>query len=68
MILGVVVKGNWGLLSLQFHLFLIHVPIMGNEFFPENVFICSNAPNVSHEIILKEPKYKQSEHQHQIRV
>lgn len=55
MILGVVVKGNWGFLSLQFHLFLIHVPIMGNEFFPENVFICSNAPNVSHEIISKEP-------------
>lgn len=47
---------------------LIHVPMMGNEFFPENVFIYSNAPNVSHEIILKEPKYKQSEHQHEIRV
>ena len=62
MIMGVVVKGNWGFLSLQFHLFLIHVPMMGNE------FIYSNAPNVSHEIILKEPKYKQSEHQHQIRV
>ena len=68
MIMGVVVKGNWGFLSLQFQLFLIHVPMMGNEFFPENVFIYSNAPNVSHEIILKEPKYKQSEHQHQIRV
>ena len=34
----------------------------------QNVFICSNAPFVSHEIISKEPNYKQSEHQSEVLV
>ena len=55
MILGVVVKGNWGTFSFFTISLISHS--CSNEFFPENVFICSNAPNVSHEIISKEPKY-----------
>ena len=35
----------------------------------QNVFICSNAPFVSREIIIsKEPNYKQSEHQCEVLV
>lgn len=68
MILGVVVKGNWGCLSLQFQLILILVPIKGKLNCYQNVFICSNAPFVSREIISKEPNYKQSEHQREVLV